>query len=361
MIHSISQQLAQQIVDTIHDVCGYSINFINPQGKIYASSNLDRIGSYHEIGRQVALRGETIEVDNDNRFLGTYKGINIPVYYHKKIIAVVGISGEPKEVRRYAHLAERIANLLLHEQELNEKHRSDDEKKLYIIRSLQDANFDNQEYLHDCLEEFQISPGETYRMLIMEVHNRYNPMNISLLEQQVDNLFQTLPNALYAYTYPNKFVGLISDRSFYRNHTRLQSFSLKYADILKTAIGTAQEISQCYDSWQSAQTALSTIQGNKQAFVLFDDLTLEILLANLKERQRRDFCQKIFSSLNQEAIEFLKIYYEEDLSLQKTADRLFLHKNTVQQRLNRIQQLSGYNPRHFKDAVLLYLGILCDS
>ena len=47
MATTISKQLAQQIVDTIHDVCGYNINFINTQGIIFASNDPDRIETYH--------------------------------------------------------------------------------------------------------------------------------------------------------------------------------------------------------------------------------------------------------------------------------------------------------------------------
>ena len=39
MITHIGKQLATQIVDTVHDVCGHDINFINKNGLIYASTN----------------------------------------------------------------------------------------------------------------------------------------------------------------------------------------------------------------------------------------------------------------------------------------------------------------------------------
>ena len=51
MITQIGKQLATQIVDTVHDVCGHDINFINKNGIIYASTNTSRIGSFHEIGK----------------------------------------------------------------------------------------------------------------------------------------------------------------------------------------------------------------------------------------------------------------------------------------------------------------------
>ena len=56
MITHISHTLAQQIVNTIKDVCSYDINFINSSGTIIASTNSARIGAFHEIGRKAAVQ-----------------------------------------------------------------------------------------------------------------------------------------------------------------------------------------------------------------------------------------------------------------------------------------------------------------
>lgn len=44
---SLSKQTAQKIVDTVKDVCGHNINFINPKGVIFASTDSSRIGDFH--------------------------------------------------------------------------------------------------------------------------------------------------------------------------------------------------------------------------------------------------------------------------------------------------------------------------
>ena len=95
----ISRAMAQQIVDTVKDVCSQNINFIDEKGIIVASTDRDRVGTYHEVGYRVVLEGNTIEVTDDNSFRGTRKGINIPITYNGRIIAVIGISGEVEEVR----------------------------------------------------------------------------------------------------------------------------------------------------------------------------------------------------------------------------------------------------------------------
>ena len=62
-------------------------------------------------------------------------------------------------------------------------------------------------------------------------------------------------------------------------------------------------------------------------------------------------------SMAPEDLELLKVYFQEDMSLQNTSSRLFLHKNSLQYKLNRIGRLCGYNPRSFRQAAVLYMSL----
>ena len=70
----IQKKTAQKIVDTVRDVCGYHINFIDEKGIIIGSSDPKRIGTFHEIGRQVIQKGEPIEVSGSDTFMVPKKG-----------------------------------------------------------------------------------------------------------------------------------------------------------------------------------------------------------------------------------------------------------------------------------------------
>ena len=357
MQNVIRHQLAQQMVDTIHDVCGYNINFISPEGKITASTNQERIGTFHEIGRKAAESGQTIEVESDTNFSGTRKGINIPIYYHDSVIAVIGITAEPSEARKYAHLAERISALLLHEQEIGERYRSTDERRAYLIRCIQNEDFGNRDYFESCLREFHVDPQAGYRMLCIEINTRYNLVNISLLEQKVRDLFRRIGQEVYTYIYPNRFAGLIPSGIYENYRTVFRRFAAEHHQILQLALGSEKTFERCGDSWQDAITALGSIRGTGKDLVIFDDLKLEILLSGMNEKVREKYRKKVLVDLNPSEIEFLKTYYDADMSLKGTAEKLFLHVNTVQQRLNRIAEKTGMNPRNFRDAVLMWLAL----
>jgi len=300
---------------------------------------------FHEIGKQVASTGKTIEVDSDNAYSGTHKGINIPIYYHREIVAIVGISGDVREVTRFAHLAERISHILLHEKELVAIHRSLDEKKLYVIQSLQSQGLDKNLYFLDCLHTFHLHPSDIFRVVTIEVNTRYNLVNISLLEQDIQRFLASLNESVFAYIYPNKFIALIRNQTFQSYFKKFTQFASENQNIIQLALGMARPLENIKEAWDSSTIALDAIRNTKQTYALFDELSLEILLTGISSTHRLEFTKKLLKDLTKDDIQFLHTYYDEDMSLQNTASRLYLHKNTVQQRLNRIQDKTGLNPR----------------
>lgn len=167
MLTQIDQPLATQIVNTVKDVCGQDINFIHKSGIIFSSTNPKRIGTYHEIGHKVARTNQTIEVFPNDIFTGTQNGINLPIYHNNILLTVIGMTEVPNQVRKYAHLAERITNLLIRERELNMFSRSQSDKKHFIIDSLIRKSNTNMNYLHDCLKEFSIDITTPKRLILI--------------------------------------------------------------------------------------------------------------------------------------------------------------------------------------------------
>ena len=90
---------------------------------------------------------------------------------------------------------------------------------------------------------------------------------------------------------------------------------------------------------------------------VYDELTLELLLGNVEPDIQAEYQRKVLRGLSPEDLSLLRVYYEEDMSLTATGRRLFMHKNTLQYKLDRIYRLCGLNPRRFQDALLICLGL----
>ena len=53
----------------------------------------------------------------------------------------------------------------------------------------------------------------------------------------------------------------------------------------------------------------------------------------------------------------LELYYECEGSVSEASKRLFIHKNTLQYRLRRLADTTGYDPRSIKFSSLYYNAI----
>jgi carbohydrate diacid regulator len=125
---------------------------------------------------------------------------------------------------------------------------------------------------------------------------------------------------------------------------------------MKISIGSRETLYHQYRSYETAQLALKSLNQSHNIAV-YDELDLTLLLASVPGEVRSSFLKKVMSKLDKNDCTLLSAYFEHDASLQKTCDVLYLHKNTLQYRLDRIWKLTGYNPRSFQDAVILYLGL----
>ena len=56
-------------------------------------------------------------------------------------------------------------------------------------------------------------------------------------------------------------------------------------------------------------------------------------------------------------LETLETFFQNDQSIAKTSAALFIHRNTLLFRLNRIGEITGFYPQHLKDAINLYTAL----
>ncbi len=357
MITAVSKALAQQIVNTVHDICGRDINFINKKGIIFASTDECRIGTFHEIGKEAADTLKTIEVTENENYKGTNCGVNIPVTHNGLFLAVIGISGHPDDVRSFARLAERITRLLIREQELGGTAHSLSEKKRFLLNSLTSEHLEMPEYIFSVLRDFYIEESTPKRIIIIRLIAEDSSVTLSSLEMKITRFFDRLGITLFCDYYPDKFIALADAQTVRKNMDAFKNFSSENSAHLQIGIGCEADIWQLNASFRSAHTALANAALDSTSLSLFDDLTLEIILSSVPENNRNEYLAKVLSGLSAEDILLLHTYYEEGQSLNRTCERLFLHKNTLQYKLNRIHRICGFDPRDFKDAVILYLAV----
>jgi len=119
------------------------------------------------------------------------------------------------------------------------------------------------------------------------------------------------------------------------------------------------------DSFREAQEAinLGLTQQNQGRIFFFQRLLLERFLQQVPRDLRRQFYDLAFSDslkkvLNEEMLITISKFFDNNLNLSEAARKLYIHRNTLIYRLDKIQKVTGLDLRRFEDAILLKIIIM---
>lgn len=356
MSQAIHMLLAQQIVDTLKTVCEHDINFIDPEGVVRASTDPDRVGGYHVGGHEAAKTGRIVTIRQDDPFRNLRWGINMPIRFHGRTEAVIGITGPPEEVRRYADLAQRLTLLLLREHEVDSRAYDLRAQTGHLVRALTEHERVEPEFLLDILRKNGMTDdGGLWRTVLLRVKT-VSGRPLMELESAIQGCMDRLGSSLYAFLYPGEFRLLLPEAGFTQRQSLLAALAEDYPEELRIAVGAPKRLLRQDRSAESAALLLRSL-GPGQNYAVYERMGLELLLGSVGPAAAEVWRRSCLGRLEQADRSLLALYFANELSLQDTARALYLHKNTLQYRLNRIRTRSGLDPRRFRDACALYTAL----
>lgn len=350
----VHRRVAEEIVQAVKDVCGHDINFIDPSGKIFASTNPARVGQFHEAGREAAKTGRTLEVRRAEDYFGAQPGVNIPLSHEGEVVAVIGITGEPDAVRRFGVLAQKITALILREHELERQSSTERAQMDHVVRALALGEHLNYDYYRDFMARHRVALESIHTAVILRTHS--GDENLTRVKSEITRAIRQQGVALYAFVYPHEFILLPEPAQVEPLLAALEAVERAYPGAVRAAVGSPEPLSRQSRSYEASRIALQAMAPG-QRVSRFAQLDLEILLGSLPAEARERFLERTAAALSEKDRALLRAYFAADCSLKQASEALYLHKNTLQYQLDRICRQTGYNPRRFADAVRLYLAL----
>lgn len=361
--------IAQKIVKRAMQIIHYSVNVMNDDGVIIASGNPERLSQRHT-GAVLALReNRVVEVDQILAQKWNFEaqpGINLPIHYLGKAIGVVGISGEPMQVKQYAELVKMTAELIVEQHALLEQERWRHRYKEEFILQLLHGNLSWQE-IEQQAKFFAFDLAQS-RVVIL----------IKLLHSNPDSL-QHLINYLEQPEFAQDVAILSLDQVVVLKTLSVstalsqQIKTLLPADYTKQdykiAVGASLNMllsEQLPLSFQSAQSTLDYGMKHhpRKSLYHFEEYRLPVLLTDLSSSwQGKELLKPVvplFADENATLYKTLQQYFFANCDLHLTAEKLFIHPNTLRYRLAKIEQVTGLSFNRIDDVLSLYLGTLLE-
>src|SRR5680860_763012 len=113
----LSPVLAQQIAAETTEAIGYHVMITDAAGLVIGSGDKSRVGSFHEASLEVIRTRESAwHTPEQARVLsGVRPGITLPLLIGDEAVGTVGITGSPRQVRRFGLVVRRQTEILLQE------------------------------------------------------------------------------------------------------------------------------------------------------------------------------------------------------------------------------------------------------
>lgn len=137
-------------------------------------------------------------------------------------------------------------------------------------------------------------------------------------------------------------------------------------------IGRLYDLQSIVKSYNEALVSLHFAQAKKNQLskvVNFEQLNFERILFSSQPIKEASFLQQEYlmplkefdEKKTAELYNTLKVFLFNNTDFNKTAEQLFVHKNTVRYRLSLIKEITKLNPEKLQDQILFYIGFLLEE
>ncbi len=137
---------------------------------------------------------------------------------------------------------------------------------------------------------------------------------------------------------------------------------------VKTVIGigtVAEHLRGLADSYKEAQTAIDVgkVFDTEKSIINYENLGIGRLIYQLPTTLCEIFLGEVFKknsidSLDQETLFTINKFFENNLNVSETSRKLFVHRNTLVYRLEKIKKLTGLDLRQFDHAIVFKVALM---
>ena len=146
----------------------------------------------------------------------------------------------------------------------------------------------------------------------------------------------------------------------------VDTLSSEFYTHCSVGIGTiVNNIKDLARSFKEAQTALEVgkVFDTEKPIVSYNNLGIARLIYQLPTTLCEMFLKEVFKkgsidSLDHETLFTIQRFFENNLNVSETSRKLFVHRNTLVYRLEKIKKITGLDLREFEDAIVFKVALM---
>ena len=349
----MSNRLFQGTIHQMKDAIDRTIGVVDSNGIIICCSDLRRIGENDVINVTKELSSFEAKVIGGK----TYMAIGVQMHPD----AAVFVDGDDDAAANYARLIAVALN---------------------GIKQYYDEKYDRSNFIKNVILD-NILPGDIYLKTREFGFNNEVPRCVLLVRTQ-DRSEMPVSEALQK-LFPDKQkdliininetdIALVKELRTGNEMKDLEALARSIIDTLHTEyyvnalIGIGSIVLGLKDlprSFKESQIALEVgkVFDTEKTIVTYDNLGIARLIYQLPTTLCEMFLKEIFKKgsivgLDQETLFTIQKFFENNLNVSETSRKLFVHRNTLVYRLEKIKKLTGLDLREFDDAIVFKVALM---
>lgn len=349
----MSNRLFQGVIHQMKDAIDREIGVIDDNGGVIACSELIKIGELRQRVRDELAYANDIIVSGGY----TYR----PIGSNAKAEYIVFVEGEDK-------MADKMSKVLA--------------VSLSNIKSLYDEKYDKGSFIKNIILD-NILPSDIY-IKSKELHFNTDEVRIVLLIKfygKTDMMpFEMLQNMFpdeskdYVISVGEHDIVLVKDVKPGTDAKDIEKMAVNIADTINTefytkvSIGISTMVENIKDlarAYKEAQVALEVgkVFETEKNIVSYENLGIGRLIYQLPTTLCEMFLQEVFKKnslevLDRETLMTIQCFFENNLNVSETSRKLFVHRNTLVYRLEKIRKLTGLDLREFEHAITFKVALM---
>ena len=351
----MSNSVFQSVIIQLKEVSGRVFGVVDTEGCVISCTDVSLLGERWP-DAVVKLAGAADGMVTFGQ--KTFKAILTNTNYLEYAVFCSGDDGAAKSFCQMAHIALNDAKVFY-----EEKH----DRSTFVKNIIMD----------------NILPGDIY-IRAKELHFSTDAPRAVFLVRQIGHTDVSTVDVLSG-LFPDKSLDFVisineSDIAVVKQLTTatttedLEKLAHNMEDVLKnelyvrTVIGfgtIAEHLRNLADSYKEAQTAIDVgkVFDTEKSIINYENLGIGRLIYQLPTTLCEIFLSEVFKknsidSLDQETLFTINKFFENNLNVSETSRKLFVHRNTLVYRLEKIKKLTGLDLREFDHAIIFKVAMM---
>ena len=348
--------MAQDFVEATSSlVGGRTINIMDREGTIIASTEKERIGTFHQGAAEVIATGKPVLIETKDlpRYPGAKEGYNMPIFLKDELIGVVGIFGCEEQMLNVANLLKVYVTQHFAQQAMAQKQNVESEVRNRLLSLLLLGDTGQMETIYQLSALIPVQLVFPVKVIMIRACKRKNT------REQMNHYTQLFQNMMWQGTLDrSRDVFGIQNNDCIIIHSvprqgkgdealdKIIAQVVREEELCIAVSGTCARLEDIPGGMKESNTLIS-MEGGPVRNLENSQVKIQYLIYKSLIHGGTKYAEMLYRKLtaSQDArqaevlLVTARVYYQENGSVQKASQRLHLHKNTLLYRMKRLFQL----------------------